>query len=77
MGTFGKVSLRTFGVFHRAGPDVAVRAINGHVSKCGYRVAWIVISGKRRSVRLVSERSSSAAVANLLQVTIIAGARTS
>jgi hypothetical protein len=28
-------------------PEVPVQAINGHCFKCGYRLAWILIAGKR------------------------------
>ena len=34
-------------VLREPGRNTPVRAINGHCLKCGYRLAWIVISGKR------------------------------
>jgi hypothetical protein len=31
--------------------NVPVRAVNGHCLKCDYRLAWIVINGKRAAAQ--------------------------
>jgi hypothetical protein len=45
-----------------SGRNVVVRAINGRCVKCGYRLAWILISGKRAALRIIPQSFSSAAV---------------
>jgi hypothetical protein len=45
-----------------SGRNVVVRAINGRCVKCGYRLAWILISGKRAALRIIPQGFSSAAV---------------
>jgi hypothetical protein len=34
-------------VLRESGRNTPVRAVNGHCLRCGYRLAWIVISGKQ------------------------------
>jgi hypothetical protein len=38
-------------VLHEPGRNTPLQAVNGHCLGCGYRLAWIVIRGKRDTVR--------------------------
>ena len=44
-------------VLPEPGRNVPVRAVNGHCLKCDYRLAWIVIKGKRAAGRQSVTRS--------------------
>ena len=38
-------------VMREPGRNTRLQAVNGHCLGCGYRLAWIVIRGKRDAVR--------------------------
>ena len=39
-------------IVREPGRNVPLQAVNGHCLRCSYRMAWIVIRGRRRKQRL-------------------------
>lgn len=46
-------------VLREPGRNVPLQAVNGHCLGCGYRMSWIVIQGKGRSVVRAGRRLSA------------------
>jgi hypothetical protein len=44
---------------HGAERNNPLHAVNGQCLKCGYRLAWIVIRGGRKAMRLRARRKAS------------------
>jgi C4-type Zn-finger protein len=45
-------------VLRDAGHNTQLQAVNGHCLGCGYRLAWIVIRGKRMETRRIEPKRS-------------------
>jgi hypothetical protein len=44
---------------HGAERNIPLHAVNGQCLKCGYRLAWIVVRGGRKALKLRAKRKAN------------------